>query len=107
MLHPVENFDVIEDFNDSTNEMLGKRSQFIVGCFEEKEGNGSAFILMNVEELDDSAYGTTVASYSKIKIKGENVTFCKEGEPIEVEQDENEYYKVRIPNGECLFVTVD
>ncbi len=107
MLRPLEEFDGIIDIDCTLAETLyGSADQFVVGCFDKKEGDGSAFIILNAETLTDEEYGSTTIAYTKIKVNG-NATFYRDGEVIEAEKDDNGYYKVRIPNGECLFVTVE
>ena len=106
--NPCDDFGVIEDVNDELNMMtFGDTSTFLVGCFEKKEGDGKAFIIMNFDALTDISYGTEIILPTKLKINGEKVTCYRGGEPTVLEPDEDGYYSFRIPNGECLFVTVD
>ena len=106
--NPCDDFGVIEDVNDELNMMtFVDTSTFLVGCFEKKEGDGKAFIIMNFDALTDISYGTEIILPTKLKINGEKVTCYRGGEPTVLEPDEDGYYSFRIPNGECLFVTVD
>ena len=105
---PCDDFGVIEDVNDELNLMtFGDTSTLLVGCFEKKEGDGKAFILMNFDPLTEIGYGTELILPTKLKINGEKVTCYRGGEPTVLEPDEEGYYSFRVPNGECLFVTVD
>jgi hypothetical protein len=73
-----------------------------------KEGNGHAFILMNLKELDDVPYSETVAAEPiLLEIIGDNVQVYLDGELIPTEKDENGYYPVYVGVGQALFVTVD
>ena len=95
--------DVITDFVIPQNSM----TPYLVGCYDEKDGDGNAFLLVNMEELDYVPYDETTAEPIKIKINGENVKFYREGELKEVEKDADGYYILEVGNGHCWFVTVD
>lgn len=99
-------YDIIEEFLDRKGNEVTKRN-YLVGCFDKNEGDGHAFIIMNLEELSSQTYTTTRGEDVKIKINGENVTFYQDGEIIDVAVDANGYYTPVIANGACLFVTVD
>lgn len=99
-------YGIIEEFLDKKGNAVTERN-YLVGCFDKKDGNGNAFIIMNLEELNAQPYTTARGQKVKLKINGENVTFYQGGEKIEVEIDENGYYTPIIANGGCLFVTVD
>ena len=105
---PYYEFGVIEDVNDDLNEQtFGEPVTYLVGCFEKKEGDGKAFILMNFEPLTDYSYGMDFTFPLKLKINGKKVTCYKGGEPVVMEPDEDGYYSFKMFNGECVFVTVD
>ena len=62
---------------------------------------------MNLEIPNSVDYEKDWCFPVSLKINGDNVTFYKGGEPIELEPDEEGYYTIKVPNGECLFVTVE
>lgn len=93
----------ITDFQVSHNSSYA----YLAGLFEENYGNGKAFTIMNLEDLDDTAYEDTPAEYVKIKINGDNVNFYLGGELQEVEKDSDGYYKLNLANGYCWFITID
>ena len=101
-----KDFNVIEDIKDLNYDTFGN-SSYLVGCFDEKEGDGKAFIFMNLEIPNSVDYEKDWCFPVSLKINGDNVTFYKGGEPIELEPDEEGYYTIKVPNGECLFVTVE
>ena len=99
-------------FDDILVDVLDKKGNevtapYLVGCFDKKDGNGKAFMVLNLDELNSQAYTTARGVKLKLKINGDNVTFYQDGEVITVEQDENGYYTPVIANGAAVFVTVD
>lgn len=99
-------------FDDVLVEALDKNGNeitapYLVGCFDKKDGDGKAFMVLNLAELNAQSYTTTRGVKVKLKINGENVTFYQDGEIIDVAQDENGYYTPIIANGTAVFVTVD
>ena len=95
---------VVEDINDDSNGSVA----YLIGCFDKKSSCGNAFTLLNINNLDDIAYGdSTESTTTKIKINGDNVTFYRDGYVSEVPCDENGYYTLNMKNGSCWFVTVD
>lgn len=105
---PCDSFGIIEAVDDSLyKKELGRSSTYLVGCFEAKEaGNGKAFTLVNMDALDDVKYGEQEVPPIKLKINRENVTCYKNGEAISMKADQDGYYSFSMPNGECVFVTV-
>ena len=101
-----KDFDVIEDIIDINNETLGNTS-YLVGCFEKKDGTGKAFILMNLEIITDFDYDMNRKLPIKLKINGSKVTSCKNGWPKVMQPDADGYYSFLMPNGECVFVTIE
>lgn len=99
-------YGIIEEFLDKTGNEITDRN-YLVGCFDKKDGDGNAFIIMNLEELNAQPYTTSRGQKIKLKINGENVTFYQGGEKIDVEIDEDGYYTPVMSNGACIFVTVD
>lgn len=99
-------YNIIEEFLDKKgNEITDKN--YLVGCFDKNEGDGHAFIIMNLEELNAQQYSPEKGSKIKLKINGENVTFYQGGEKIDVAVDADGYYTPVMANGACIFVTVD
>lgn len=98
--------DILVDFLDKKgNEVTDK--YYLVGCFDKNEGDGKAFLILNLDKMNSQAYTTTRGQKVKLKINGENVKFYQDGEIINVETDENGYYTPIIANGTAIFVTVD
>lgn len=93
----------ITDFKVSHNSSYA----YLAGLFEENDGNGKAFTIMNLEDLDDTSYDDTPAEYVKIKINGDNVKFYLGGELQSVEKDSDGYYLLNLANGYCWFITID
>ena len=101
-----KDFGVIEDIVDINNEML-ENTSYLVGCFEKKDGNGKAFIFMNLEILTDFDYDKNRKLPIKLKINGNKVTCFRRGEAMVMQSDECGYYSFSMPNSECIFVTVE
>lgn len=99
-------YDIIEEFLDKKGEPVTNRN-YLVGCFDKNDGDGNAFMILNLDPLNSQAYTTTRGQKVKLKINGENITFYQDGEIIDVEMDENGYYTPIIANGAAIFVTVD
>jgi hypothetical protein len=72
----------------------------LVGCFAQKNGNGSAFILVNMSDL---VLEKTLEI--KLKITGTRVTAFPEGQPVVLEPAEG-YYRFSLTCGSGVFVTV-
>ena len=110
-----DNFIYLEDFYTGFDDVItdfvvpqsSSRTPYLVGCYDKKDGDGNAFLLVNMEALDYVPYDETTADPVKIKINGENVKFYREGELKEVEKDSDGYYLLEVGNGHCWFVTVD
>lgn len=86
----------------------GARDPYLFGFFDKIGNNDSrAFILVNLEDLNDKHYEMDEARHVKIKINGENVKFYKDGYIQNVDKDNDGYYTVDIKNGYCWFVTID
>ncbi len=110
-----DNFIYLEDFYTGFDDVItdfvipqsSSRTPYLVGCYDKKDGDGNAFLLLNMEALDFVPYDETTAEPVKIKINGENVKFYREGELKEVEKDSDGYYLLEVGNGHCWFVTVD
>ena len=95
---------VVEDIKDDSNGSVA----YLIGCFDKKSSSGNAFTLVNLNNLDDITYGdNTESTTTKIKIKGDNVTFYRDGYVSEVPCDDDGYYTLNMKNGSCWFVTVD
>lgn len=93
---------VIEDIKDTS-----KKIPYLVGCFDKKDGDGNAFILMSMDAIDSVDYNETEISYVKAKINGNKVTAYLNGEPQVLTPDADGYYSLATGNGICLFVTVE
>ncbi len=84
-----------------------KRTPYLVGCYDKKDGDGHSFMIVNIETLDWNSYADTAPEYVKLKINGDNVKFYLDGEEKTVEKDADGYYNVNLANGYGWFVTVD
>ena len=104
LCNPYDFSDVITDFKDSIAQY---EDVYLVGCFDKKDGDGHAFILVNMEPLNDYEYGKDIVLPIGLKINGETVNFYRDGELCEVNRDEDGYYLLEAGNGSCWFVTVD
>ena len=98
------------DFSDVIVELepsLIYKDPYLVGCFDKKDGDGHAFMLVNIEALDSIPYENTMAFPARIKINGDNVKFYRDGVLQDVQKGEDGYYTFNSGNGYCWFVTVD
>ena len=100
--NPYDFSDVITEF-----ESLIYKDTYLVGCFDKKDGDGHAFMLVDIEPLDDIPYDKSIGFPVKIKINGEDVKFYRDGELKDVKKDDDGYYILSTGNGYCWFVTVD
>jgi len=75
-------------------------SPLLVGCFEKKEGKGSAFTLVNMQDM---MYPKTISV--KAKISG-NVTMYRDGVPTKCSSSDD-WYEFTLVQGDGIFVTVD
>ena len=101
---PYDCSDVITDF---IADGINKDTPYLIGSFDKKEGNGKAFIIMNINAIDDVPYDETESEPVRMKINGENVSFYFEGEKQNIQKDSDGYYSINMGNGYCWFVTVD
>ncbi len=85
----------------------GKKSSYLVGCFEKENGDGKAMILMNFDFLNGVEYGEDMECLTKIKLNGKNPKFYFEGELMDLQPDADGYYTINVPNGHCWVVTVE
>ena len=92
MYNPYKDFKAITDLTCNT--------PLLVGCFEKKDGKGSAFTLVNMQNWE-----APKASEITFKANG-TVTLYYDGEPT-VLAAENGAYKVHLEQGDGVFVTVD
>ncbi len=99
-------FDVIEDFVAASNDD-GKKTQYLVGCFEKDNSDESAFILMGIDLITDNEYGSDTDRLTKVKINGENPKFYFEGELMDLKPDADGYYTLNVANGYCWLITVE
>ncbi len=98
-----EQFDTIEELILPE----GTDSTILVGAYDKKDNSGSAFLIINVDELDFVDYEDTKAEPSRIKINGDEVHFYREGREYRLEKDSEGYYQLELGNGHCWFVMVD
>ena len=92
MYNPYKDFKTISEIQCGT--------PLLVGCFERKEGSGTAFTLVNHQN-----WLAPKASDVKFKSSG-TVTLYYDGEP-QVLVPKNGWYTVKLEQGDGVFVTVD
>jgi len=93
MANPYKGFDVLSDIQCD--------KPLLVGCFEKKNGKGSAFTLVNMNDLAKPDYAEV-----KVKIAGK-VTSCYGGHARVETADEDGCYLFTLGAGDGVFVTVD
>ena len=96
--------DYISDFIDPDE---SNKETYLLSFFKKNDSNGKAFIIMNINDLDDVPYAETHAQPARVKINGENVKFYREGVLQSVPEDNDGYYLLEIGNGHCWFVEVE
>ncbi len=72
----------------------------LIGCFAAKNGNGTAFTLVNMADL-----GTARSTLAKLKVPG-TVTIYRRGIPHQSIADANDYHSFPLETGEGIFVTI-
>ena len=92
MYNPYKDFKAITDIKCD--------SPLLVGCFEKKEGEGCAFTLVNMQDMQ---YPKTISA--KLKITG-NVTMYRDGVPTKCSSCDG-WYEFTLVQGDGIFVTVD
>ena len=92
--NPMERFATIQE--------IQCEDPLLIGCFAAKQGQGSAFTLVNMSELE--AVKTT---YVKLKLAGSKVIAWPRGERTELTPDADGYVRLTLPSGEGLFVEVE
>lgn len=85
-----------------TIERIDCDAPLLVGCFEKKNGSGTAFTIVNMNELE--AVTTTQV---KIKIVGSNVISWPRGQRTESLPEADGYHHFSLASGEGIFVEVD
>ena len=73
----------------------------LVGCFEKKDGDGSAFTLVNMQDFADPR---TISA--KLKINGNSITVYRDGVPTKHTSCDG-WYEFTLVQGDGIFVTVD
>ncbi len=101
-----EDFDTIEEIVAANNDD-GRKTQYLVGCFEKDNSDESAFILMGIDLITDNEYGNDTDRLTNVKINGENPKFYFEGELMDLKPDTDGYYTLNVANGYCWVVTVE
>ena len=92
--NPVQTFPTIQE--------IQCEDPLLIGCFEAKEGKGTAFTVVNMSELE--AVKTT---HVKLKVAGSKVIAWPRGERTELAADADGFYRLTLPSGEGLFVEVE
>ena len=92
MATPYKDFKTIKEIACNT--------PLLVGCFEKKEGEGSAFTLVNMQDFQ-----TPGTARVRFKLEG-RVTLYRDGDPEELKAT-NGVYEVLLEQGDGVFVTVD
>ncbi len=76
---------------------------FLLTCFEKKEGEGSAFVLVTMENFRKDP----VASAIKMKLDAEKVTAYYDGAPLVITPDSDGYYSFILKHCDGVFVTIE
>ncbi|MBE6688582.1 MAG: radical SAM protein [Ruminococcaceae bacterium] len=90
--YPASDFKAISEIKCET--------PLLVGCFEKKEGSGSAFTLVNMQDWQNPKTASV-----KAKING-NVTMYRDGVPTKCTSCDG-WYEFTLVQGDGIFVTVD
>ncbi|MBE6688581.1 MAG: hypothetical protein E7588_04790 [Ruminococcaceae bacterium] len=93
MHEPLKSFDTITYIQCNT--------PLLVGCFEKKEGKGTAFTLVNMQDMQNPE-----TSVIKAKIDGD-VTVYYDGVPEKRTPGVDGFYEFTLVQGDGVFVTVD
>lgn len=76
----------------------------LIGCFAKRDGNGYAFTLVNMSELQDAK--TVTVQLKLAENAGKTVTAYLRGEPVVLGMHDG-MYTIDLPTGEGVFVTVE
>lgn len=74
----------------------------LFGCFESKSGKGTAFTVVNMNDLEKAR-----STLAKIDIAGEGVIVYRRGVPARAERGADGMYDIPLECGEGVFVTVE
>nr|MBQ4318484.1 hypothetical protein [Clostridia bacterium] len=99
--HPYLKFE--EQYRDfAAIEEVVSDDQLLVGCFEKKEGSGSAFVLVNMTQISERK-----TAHVKLKLKdAKRVTAHLDNITVDLAPVDG-YYEFTLPCGEGAFVTID
>ncbi len=126
---PFKKLDNPYDFSDVvTSIKTSNDCSYLVGCYEAKDEQSYAMILMNCDKLDDYVYGegelideanikilydgdemymVNIPDRVKFTVNGSKVTCYRNAEPTVLEADDNGTYAVRCENGDCLLLIIE
>lgn len=102
-----KNSPVYADFDNEYTEFdlitnLTSNETILIGCFEKEFGEGKAFTLVNMSELQDY----TIADVEFTIKNAKRVTSYQKGIPTELKAVDNKYY-ISLDSGEGVFITVE
>ncbi len=92
--NPLASFPTIENI-DCDDPLL-------IGCFEKKDGSGTAFTIVNMSELEE-----VKTTHVKLKLAGSKVVAWPRGERTPLTRDSDGYYQLTLEPGEGIFVEVE
>jgi len=87
-----------KDFNAITD--ITADQPLLIGCFDKKEGEGSAFTVVNMSDLKLNASATL-----KFKAQG-TVTLYRKAQPTVLTADADGFYSIALESTEGVFVTI-
>ena len=73
----------------------------LIGCFAEKEGDGTAFTVVNMSELEE-----VKTVQVQMKIMGAEVTAWQRGQRVKLSPSTDGFYRLTLAPGEGVFVEV-
>ena len=92
--NPLQTFSAIEQIQCD--------DPLLVGCFEKKDGPGTALTIVNMSELEG-----TKTSHVKLKLKGSTVVAWPRGQRAVLSPDADGFYDLTLESGEGVFVEVE
>ena len=92
--------DPVQDF--PTIDRIECDDPLLVGCFEKKDGSGTALTIVNMSELE-----AVKTAHVRLKIAGEQVVAWPRGQRVALVPDTDGFYDLTLESGEGVFVEVE
>lgn len=86
----------------ATIEHIACDDPLLVGCFEKKDGPGTAFTIVNMSELEE-----VKTTHVKLKLAGSTAVAWPRGERVELTRDSDGFCHLTLEPGEGVFVEVE